>query len=53
LNNKIPDPRGYSEIGLSNVNERLSLFFGQESKLQISSIPLSGTQIEFDIPFSE
>ncbi|QUI23486.1 sensor histidine kinase [Vallitalea pronyensis] len=41
---------GYNHIGLSNVNERLKLYFGANCRLDISSEPGVGTCVMFKIP---
>ena len=45
-----PVPPGEHGIGLCNVNERLQLYFGAESRLSIESRSNSGTRISFRIP---
>jgi Predicted signal transduction protein with a C-terminal ATPase domain len=52
LQGMIPNKKGFNNIGLSNVNERLCLYYSDRSKLRIVSIPDQGTQISFHIPFS-
>lgn len=42
--------RGYSSIGIANVNERLVLSYGASSHLIIESKPESGTSFSFSIP---
>jgi Predicted signal transduction protein with a C-terminal ATPase domain len=37
-------------IGLSNVNRRIKLFFGEQYGISISSIPLVHTEVSFNIP---
>lgn len=44
--------RSYSHIGIPNVNERLILLYGPESRLQITSEEGRGTTVTFHIPFS-
>ena len=39
-----------SGYGLKNVNERLILTYGEESRLRINSIPNESTMITFSIP---
>lgn len=43
--------RGFNNIGLSNINERLKLYLGDEYSLKIYSKPGIGTVIEFLIPY--
>ena len=45
-----PASPGEHGIGLCNVNERLQLYFGAESRLAIESHPDDGTCISFRIP---
>ena len=45
-----PVPLGEHGIGLCNVNERLRLYFGAESRLDIESHPDGGTCVSFRIP---
>ena len=52
LEGKTPNPKGFSSMGLSNVNDRLSLYYSSESKLKIVSSPNCGTKIYFSIPFN-
>ena len=40
-------------IGLSNVNNRLKLYFGEEAGLRIHSIEGQGTIVEFEIPLEK
>lgn len=42
--------KGFTGIGLSNVNDRLRLCYGSSSVLRISSNTDSGTTVEFSIP---
>jgi two-component system sensor histidine kinase YesM len=42
--------RGYNQIGLGNVNDRLKLFYGPASHLVIESREMSGTAIGFSVP---
>lgn len=51
LQGRVTDKKGFSSMGLSNVNERLTLYYSEESKLRIRSVPECGTQITFRIPF--
>jgi two-component system LytT family sensor kinase len=37
-------------IGVSNVNERLKVFFGNDYRMYVDSRPGAGTRIEIDIP---
>ncbi len=53
LEEKENSQRGYNNIGLTNVNERLNLYYGKESKLLILSSAEYGTFISFRIPFEE
>ncbi|HBE79471.1 MAG TPA: hypothetical protein DDW65_17100 [Firmicutes bacterium] len=46
-----PDKKGFNSMGLSNVNERLALYYSEQSKLKILSTPGHGTKITFHIPF--
>lgn len=43
--------KGFNNIGLANINERLKLYFGDEYSLTISSNLGIGTTVEFCIPF--
>lgn len=52
LEGKTPNPKGFSSMGLSNVNERLALYYSSESRLKIVSSPNNGTKIYFSIPFN-
>lgn len=45
--------RGYNNIGLANVNERLVIYYGEESHLQILSSREYGTFISFKIPYTK
>jgi two-component system, sensor histidine kinase YesM len=51
LQGMAPDKKGFNSIGLSNVNERLVLYYSEQSKLKILSTPGRGTKITFHIPF--
>ncbi len=42
--------RGFNNIGLANVNNRLKLYFGNQSELKIHSRVGIGTSVEFIIP---
>ena len=42
--------RGFNSVGLSNVDERLLLYYGEESKLTIESTKNIGIVISFTIP---
>lgn len=42
--------RGYNNIGLSNINDRLKLNYGEKYSLSISSNLGLGTTVEFNIP---
>lgn len=42
--------RGYNQIGLGNVNDRLKLFYGPASHLVIESRAMHGTAIGFSVP---
>ena len=53
LNGELPNTRGYSQIGLINVNSRLSLFYGAASHLLIDSEEGKGTTINFSIPATQ
>jgi two-component system LytT family sensor kinase len=37
-------------IGVSNVNERLKVLFGNDYRMYVDSKPGSGTRIEIEIP---
>ena len=37
-------------IGVSNINERLKLFFGSSYRMFIDSRPGQGTRIEIELP---
>ncbi|WP_270165452.1 cache domain-containing sensor histidine kinase [Paenibacillus sp. SYP-B4298] len=41
---------GHERIGLLNVSQRLQLMYGQEARLQLSSAPGQGTQVELWLP---
>lgn len=43
--------RGYNNIGLANINERLFIYYGEESSLNLKSSTLYGTFISFKIPY--
>lgn len=45
-----PSARGYSRIGIANVNTRLILSYGASSHLVIESSPEEGTSFSFSIP---
>lgn len=47
-----PHSKGFNSMGLSNVNERLSLYYSTQSRLKITSTPDCGTKIYFHIPLS-
>lgn len=47
---RVYDAKGRS-IGLQNLNSRLVLRYGEDSRLQIESAPGQGTNVYFDIPF--
>lgn len=49
LKNQIKS-QNYYNVGLSNVNNRLILYFGEDSALNIKSRPERGTVVEFAIP---
>lgn len=51
LSGSMPNPKGYNNIGLTNVNERLILNYGTGSQLKIFSTLKKGTEISFKIPF--
>ncbi|RKI41951.1 hypothetical protein D7V86_08355 [bacterium D16-51] len=38
-------------VGLKNVNTRLELYFGKESRLSVASIPGQETCVSFEIPY--
>ncbi len=46
----LPSSRGYSSIGIGNVNERLILSYGACSHLVIESVPEENTSFSFSIP---
>jgi two-component system LytT family sensor kinase len=50
----IPEEKGqeifYSGIGITNVQERLKVLYGQDFSLRIDSQPGKGTAIRFEIP---
>jgi len=39
-----------SGVGMSNVNERLKMIYGEENGLKIKSTPGEGTEVKFSIP---
>jgi two-component system sensor histidine kinase YesM len=47
-----PNARGYNQIGLNNVNDRLKLYYGPSSHLVIESREMHGTAIGFSVPAS-
>lgn len=49
---ELDDSRGYSHVGLKNVNDRLILLYGAESLLKIKSREGHGSTISFCIPFT-
>lgn len=50
LDGILPNARGYNQIGLSNVSERLVLYYGNSSRLVVQSEEGQGTTISFSIP---
>jgi len=42
--------RGGNSIGIANVNQRISLLFGQEYSLRIESRPGEGTRVAVRVP---
>jgi two-component system sensor histidine kinase YesM len=44
--------RSYNKVGLSNVNDRLLLFYGSASHLVVDSVPGIGTTISFSLPIN-
>ncbi len=50
LSGTLPNARGYNQVGLKNVDERLRIFFGPTSHLVIDSQDGQGTEIGFSIP---
>lgn len=50
---KARNKSSFNNIGLSNVDERLKLYFGDEYRLKIYSSLGTGTCVEFYIPFME
>ena len=50
---KTRNKSSFNNIGLSNVDERLKLYFGDGYRLKIFSSPGIGTCVEFYIPFME
>lgn len=53
LEHILDKPIGINHIGMSNVNERLILHYGQQSGLRVESKEGEGTQISFLIPWGE
>lgn len=47
---KIKEKKGFNRIGVTNVQERLQLYYGETSELMIVSEYGKGTVIKFDIP---
>jgi len=43
-------PDGASGIGLRNVNERLTVIYGANYRLQLQSEPGRGTRVRMEIP---
>ena len=43
-------PRAYSGIGLSNIRQRIALYFGQAGTLHFESRPGAGAQVEITLP---
>lgn len=52
ISGSLASSRSYSHIGLANINERLVLLYGQNSRLQVTSEEGTGTTVSFQIPFS-
>lgn len=50
LDGILPNPRGYNQIGLANVSERLVLYYGDSSRLVVQSEEENGTTISFSVP---
>ncbi|WP_312641315.1 histidine kinase [Hydrogenoanaerobacterium sp.] len=50
LDGILPNARGYNQIGLANVSERLVLNYGDSSRLVVQSMVGRGTSIGFSIP---
>lgn len=50
LQKKDHSQRGYTNIGLPNVNERLKMYYGQDCQLHILSSSEFGTFISFLVP---
>ena len=46
----IPNKKGFSSLGISNVYERMFMTFGQEFKMEIKSEVGKGTQVSLFIP---
>ncbi|MFV0527777.1 MAG: sensor histidine kinase [Lachnospiraceae bacterium] len=53
LSSKKGSGNHYNSIGIPNVNERLLIYYGEESRLHIASSPAAGTSISFKIPFTK
>ncbi|MEH7093734.1 sensor histidine kinase [Neobacillus vireti] len=49
-NSIIPNKKGFSSLGISNVYERMFMTFGQEFKMEIKSEVGKGTQVSLTIP---
>ncbi len=45
--------KGFNNVGLRNINDRLKLYYGEEHQLQIESIEGEGTTVSFTIPIRE
>ena len=43
---------GHTHVGLKNLNRRLFLMYGENSRLHIESIPMKKTTISFMVPFN-
>nr|WP_274528967.1 sensor histidine kinase [Paenibacillus piscarius] len=43
-------PRAYSGIGLSNIRQRIALYFGEAGTLHFESRPGAGAQVEITLP---
>ncbi len=50
LNGEQKDPKGFSGIGIANVNERLKLEFGEEYGIEIKSRVGEGTEVLIKFP---
>ena len=53
LSDDMPKARGYNQIGLANVNERLELNYGASSHIVVQSELGKGTSVGFSIPIDD